>query len=105
MHIFAIVIAIAGGKKDWLIAAPKENVWRWITDDDDERHYPVCLRFTLYVSEEETRNPNLRVCVFVQGGQITNSEEPLHELSMNEEKGFILEEMGFVCVCAARSHY
>jgi hypothetical protein len=45
------------------------------------------------VSEEETRNPNL--CVFVQRGQITNSEEPLREFWMNEEKGFILEEMGF----------
>ncbi len=81
MHIFTIIIkgAIAGGKKEILIAAPRENVCRWITDDDDddddERHYPVCLRFTLYVSEEETRNPNL--CVFVQRGQITNSEEPL----------------------------
>lgn len=66
MHIFTIVIkgAIAGGKKERLIAAPRENVWRWITDnDDDERYYPVCLRFTLYVSEEETRNPNLCVCL------------------------------------------
>jgi hypothetical protein len=35
--------------------------------------------------------------VFVQRGHITNSEEPLREFSMNEEKGFfILEEMGFV---------
>jgi hypothetical protein len=97
MHISAIVIqgATAGGKKERLIAAPRENVWRWITedDDDDERHYSVCLRSTLYVSEEETRNPNL--CVFVQQGQITNSEEPLREFWMNEEKGFILEEMGF----------
>jgi hypothetical protein len=36
------------------IATPKKNIWQWIIDDNDERHYPVCLRFTLYVSEEET---------------------------------------------------
>jgi hypothetical protein len=83
---------IAGRKKERLIAAPRENVWQWITDDDDERHYPVCLRFTLYVSEEETRNPNL--CVFVQRGQITNGEEPLCEFWMNEEKGLHLGRNG-----------
>jgi hypothetical protein len=44
----------------------------------------------------------ISLSVFVQqGGQITNSEEPLRELSMNEEKGFILEENGVrLCLCS-----
>jgi hypothetical protein len=101
MHIFAIVIKarLRVGRKERLMAARREKVWRWITDDDDERHNPLCLRFTLYVSEEETRNPNVCVCVCVclcSEVRITNSEEPLREFWMNEEKGFILKEMGSV---------
>jgi hypothetical protein len=96
MHIFAIVIKArlrVGRKKQRLIAAERENVWRGITDDDDdddERHYPVRACVSLCMKQE-----TLMCVCFVQRGQITNSEEPVRGFSMNEEKGFILEEMGF----------
>jgi len=58
MHIFAIVIKArlrVGRKKQRLIAAERENVWRGITDDDDnddERHYAVRACVSLCMKQE-----------------------------------------------------
>jgi hypothetical protein len=86
-------------KKDWWQLGERKSGDGSQTTTTNDTTPCACVSLCMSLKKKQETLMCVCVCVCVclcSEVRITNSEEPLREFWMNEEKGFILKEMGFV---------